>query len=172
MALYVVAYPKLTESDYTWLQMLREQHDPNFAKITPHFTLVFALQNIESAKIIAHVEKIALDWAAFRFSLRCAMPVKDVISSQTHLFLVPDEGFSNLVRLHDRLYSNILANQLRLDIPFVPHLTGGNFSDPAACKQVCDELNAQAFEINGYIDSVDVIKSNLTTGTIAKFFLK
>ena len=51
------------------------------------------------------------------------MIIKDVFSSLTHLFLVPNEGCSAFVILHDPLYTGSLTDSLRLDIPFISHLT-------------------------------------------------
>jgi hypothetical protein len=79
---------------------------------------------------------------------------------------VPDEGFSRIVKLHDRFYTGLLAPELRLDIPFIPHITVGNLTDSLRCIALVDELNAQDFEISGTITALDVIKEsngNITT---------
>jgi hypothetical protein len=69
---------------------------------------------------------------------------------------VPDEGYSEIVKLHDKLYDGPLAPELRLDIPFIPHIGIGNAIDPFACKKLADELNRKAFEIDGRIETLDV----------------
>jgi len=49
-----------------------------------------------------------------------------------------------------------LASELRLNIPFIPHIGIGNAIDPFVCKKLADELNRQAFEINGRIETLNV----------------
>jgi hypothetical protein len=45
------------------------------------------------------------------------MPGADDEDETAYVFSVPDEGFSAVSILHDRLYTGILAPFLRLDIP-------------------------------------------------------
>ncbi len=42
-----------------------------------------------------------------------------------HTFLVPDAGYSAIISWHGLLYSRILRQELRADIPFVPHIGVG-----------------------------------------------
>jgi 2'-5' RNA ligase len=172
MAFFVIAYPKIAPADFGWLQSIRQKYDSQYQAIHPHFTFVFGTEK-ELSPLLTHVETISQEFNAFRFVMRCVMPVKDSFSSQTHLFLVPDEGFSQVVRLHDQLYSGLLAPDLRLDIPFIPHLTIANFSGLSECKQVCDEINQTPFTLEGSIESLDVIESQAkSVRTLAKFFLR
>ena len=75
-----------------------------------------------------------------------------------HEFLVPDAGYSNIVKLHDRLYSGLFAPHLRFDIDFIPHIGIGNSDDAKISRQRIDELNAKGVSISGRVDSVDVIE--------------
>lgn len=72
-------------------------------------------------------------------------------------FLAPEEGFSALVKLHDALYRGMLASELRLDIPFLPHITVGKTSDPWEAKVLADQLNGQPRAIQGMLETLDVI---------------
>jgi hypothetical protein len=122
MALLVLAYPRIAQADYDWIQAVRAQHDARyFSLVAPHFTLVFPVASMER------------------------------------------EGFSALVRLHDRLYTGALADELRLDITFIPHVGVGNHADARACKRVADELNARDFRVAGTIDTLDVVWHEHTT---------
>jgi hypothetical protein len=53
--------------------------------------------------------------------------------SGSYVFLVPDEGSGALSLLHDRLYSGLLAS-LRIDLPYVPHITIGRCSERQKAK--------------------------------------
>lgn len=52
----------------------------------------------------------------------------------------------------------VLASELRLDIPFLPHITVGKTSDPGLAKALADQLNQQSMAIEGRIEILDVIR--------------
>lgn len=158
-SLLAINYPTLTQPDLDWIQGIRQQHDElYFEVVAPHFTLVFPTFNQEVATFSEHVRRIARQTQPFKFVLRCAVLGDDAFSDYTHVFLVPDEGYSRIVHLHDRLYTGILSQELRLDIPFIPHIGIANAKDPKACKRLVDEINAREFEIFGKVEHLDVIE--------------
>jgi len=172
MALLVVAYPQLSAADYAWIQAIRQQYDAHYSLIEPHFTLVFPLNTIDHAAGVAHIAASTRQIGSIRFSIRCAMIVKDAFSPLTHLFLVPDEGYSALVKLHDALYADLLADHLRLDVAFIPHMTIGAHVDPWVCKASADQINRQNICIRGFIRAVDLIShENDTVTTIQRIAL-
>jgi len=158
MPYLVIAYPVLSLSDAQWIQQIREQHDVDLASVVdPHFTLVFPLVDIKAKQLIQHVKAQVEHWTHIPFVLRCALPIQDAVSEQTSVFLIPEEGFSTLIKLHDALYRGMLASELRLDLPFLPHLTVGKTSDPGLAKTLADELNRQPLAIQGRLETLDVI---------------
>jgi 2'-5' RNA ligase len=158
MALLALSYPSISDVNRTLIQAIREQHDPNYAIVAPHFTLVFPLVDQERALLSEHLHRILQGQEQISFVLRCALVVKDVTGDSTHTFLVPDEGFSDLVKLHDHLYTGFLAEQLRLDIPFIPHITVASSRQPEVCKRVADEINSQNISIRGTIRTVALVE--------------
>jgi len=158
MALAVVSYPKLSAKDFDWIQALRKSHDKLYLEvIEPHFTIVFPEASIDQAEFINHLKQKSIGVRSFSAIMRCSVLVKDEFSEYTHVFLVPDEGYSNIVKLHDHLYTGPLTESLRLDIPYIPHLGIANSLDSNICKALVDHLNAENFEIKGIIESMDVI---------------
>jgi hypothetical protein len=77
-------------------------------------------------------------------------------AERAYVYLVPDEGYSGLSRMHDDLYGGCLRKLLRLDIPFVPHITLGSMADRAAAKRLCDDLNRSGLEIGGSVNALTV----------------
>ena len=69
---------------------------------------------------------------------------------------MPDEGHSDVLKLHDRLYEGPLTPHLGLDIPFIPHIGVANSLDPMVCKRLAGELNREGFEIGGSVDALEV----------------
>jgi len=86
------------------------------------------------------------------FTIRCATINRDAFNDYFHAFLVPDEGYSKFVKLHDILYSDKLKNNLRLDIDFVPHIGIGNSKDKFLVKKMVDEWNQKEFSISGKVN--------------------
>ena len=82
----------------------------------------------------------------------------DDTSDDYYVFLVPDEGFSELALLHDSLYTNLLVTKLRLDIPYVPHIGIATLKDPQRCKELADELNGRRLRIGGRVDEISVVE--------------
>ena len=158
MALLVLAYPRIAQTDFEWLQAIRAQHDRRyFSLVAPHFTLVFPVTGLGQTDLIAHVRRQAAGVRAISFRARCAVVVEDDTKKFSHVFLVPDEGFSEIVKLHDRLYAELLAPELRLDITFIPHIGVGNDEQAHECKRLADELNQQNFCLAGELDTLDVV---------------
>jgi hypothetical protein len=159
MSLVVVNYPGFSEQDFEWIQSVRKQHDPLFFDvIDPHFTMVFPTSNIDEQTLIEHTRQHASTFPAFDVVFRCAVVGDPNFMDHAHAFLVPDEGFSNVVRLHDLLYTGPLESELRLDLPFTPHVAFANTPTPAECKAIIDELNAENFEMRARVQALDVIR--------------
>jgi 2'-5' RNA ligase len=157
MQICVVAYPELAPADRAWIEELRERHDPNYRLVAPHWTLIFPTAAPDPAALERHVAEVAASFAPFAFDLRCALVVRDAFSELTHLFLVPDAGFGQIVRLHDGLYGGMLADQLHLDVPYIPHITIGAFDEAHACKAVADRLNQVGLAISGRVEQLSIL---------------
>lgn len=173
MALAVVNYPTLSEKDFQWIQSVRKKFDKLFYNvINPHFTLVFPTENISFELLFEHLQKVAEHFEPFEFVIRCATVGDPDFMDHAHLFLIPDEGFSKIVKLHDAFYRGVLEPELRLDLPFVPHIAIASLPNPEDCKKLADKLNAKNFEIRGKIETLDIIRfDGLTTETIGQIGL-
>ena len=158
MSLLVLAYPVLSSTDYQWIQAIRATHDPQYYKIiAPHFTLVFPVETLAQERFVAHIKQQTRCVHSFRFVLRCAVLNKDAFTADTQVFLAPDEGYSQFVKLHDRLYLGPLATALRLDLPFIPHMGVARAGDPHACKCIAETVNAQDCAIEGRVNTLDMV---------------
>lgn len=172
MALLALCYPSISSANWTWIQAIREVHDPNYPVVAPHFTLIFPLFTLEPTLLSEHMRSVLQGRAQIAFVLRCGLVVKDVTGDSTHTFLVPDEGFGELVKLHNHLYTGFLAEQLRLDIPFIPHITVASSLQPEVCKRVADEINSQNIAIAGVIRAIDLVEyANNRVVTLEQFTL-
>ncbi|WP_348824418.1 2'-5' RNA ligase family protein [Flavobacterium aestuarii] len=159
MAYLVVAYPELTINDFDKIQKYRELNDKLFFNVVkPHFTIVFPVFDITESEFIDEIKLQANSIEKITFNIKCSTINKDAFSDYYHSFLVPDEGFSRIIRLHDKLYSDKLKDNLRLDIDFVPHIGIGNSLDKHLCKAMVDEWNKNDFSIAGTISELTIVK--------------
>ena len=159
MAYLVVAYPKLAQNDFDFIQNYRDQNDPRyFSVVDPHITLVFPISDTDKDSFVSEVKDKIASVQPFDFEIKVATINQNDDGKYYHEFLVPDTGYSNIVKLHDKLYSGLFAPRLRLDIDFIPHIGIGNSDEAKISKQRIDELNAKGVSISGRVDSVDVIE--------------
>lgn len=174
MALGVLAYPNLKDEDYRVIQRFRKENDGlYYLVVEPHFSFVFPVENFKKEKFINEIAGKAKGIKPVEFEMRCAAVNKDAVSDWFHLLLVPDNGYSSMVKLHDRLYSGILFNELRLDIDFIPHMGIANSRDRYQVKEWADKWNADDFKISGTMDTLTVIDySNHTVTDLETFRLE
>ena len=121
----VVHYPSI---ETKLIDEFRRKYDPQVDLIEPHITFLFLVpDSIGEANIVRHIESIAGHWGPFPVRLKGLQKAWD-----HWLFLLVAEGRECVTRLHHELYTGILADYLRKDIPFVPHLGLGLFASRGA----------------------------------------
>jgi len=153
-ALEVVAKPEFGKADLDWLMQLRKIR--THGTETPSFTVVFPGAEAPTPQIVKHVEKMCAGTARIRFCLRSALVVPEHKMGWFHVFLVPDEGFGAIIRLHERLHSGPLACCLRPDIPYIPHVTVASSTEFESARQTMASLNAKDLAITGRLDELEV----------------
>ena len=159
MAFGVLAYPNLKRYDYNFIQEFRKENDELYFFVAePHFAFVFPISNIDKMQFIEEVFDKAKGFLPFDFEIKCATVNKDSFIDYFHLLLVPDKGYSNIVKLHDNLYSGLFLKELRLDIDFIPHMGIANSKDKFKVKEWADSWNKKDFSIEGTIDKLTVIE--------------
>lgn len=160
MSLAVVGRPRLKAADAAWITALRDRHGKGVASpgIGAHVTLVFPTAVADATTATGHLAMVAGETPPLDLAFRCALPVFDPDSGETYVYLVPDEGFSTLVRLHDRLYSGPFAEALRLDLPFIPHVTLARIAEAKLARALSDDLNGQEPEIHARLETVELFR--------------
>jgi hypothetical protein len=170
--LYTVAYPDVSPSVGGFIAAFRDEHDPHVKVVGPHFTMVFGCKAIAEGAYNAHVAPVAQSTREIGFHCRYAMLGADDIDETAYVFLVPDEGNSSIALLHDRLYTGPLAEHLRLEFPYIPHITVASTKDWKLAKSLCDSLNSAGVDIQGTIRSLTVgVLKDGRLQTMAKYRL-
>ena len=158
MRIAIAALPRFAQDDLDWIDHIRSRYDPQRNVIAPHFTLVFPFETDAAEVVLEHATSVASQTKPSSFVLRSAFAVKDAVTASSHVFLIPDEGFSAVVALHESLNSGNVAPIARPDIPFIPHVTVGAFENPEQADAVANELNAGGVAITGTIFVLDVLE--------------
>ncbi|MDF1794617.1 MAG: 2'-5' RNA ligase family protein [Thalassobaculaceae bacterium] len=160
MSLVVLGRPAMAAADRAWIDALRGRHRGAIFQesIGAHVTLVFPTEVTDPTSATSHLATVAAETAPIELSFRAAMPWLDKFSGETYVYLVPDAGNGALIRLHDYLYSGPFADVLRLDLPYVPHITLGRFGEAKIAKALVDDLNAQEIEIRARLETVELFR--------------
>ncbi len=157
MSLCVLAYPVVSADDYARIQEFRRENDElYFHVVEPHFALVFSWPEWEPETFVPEVRKQARGFGPFDFCIRSAALDRDSFVDCYHAFLVPDEGHSQILKLHDRLYADKLFPQRLLTVDFIPHMGVGNSADPLKCLEMVESWNKAEFAIPGRIAVLDI----------------
>lgn len=159
MAYAAIAYPEMNDADYQRIQQYRRENDEwLFTVVDPHITFVFPVFEMPESDFNAEVEDLCSNVRKIDFVCRCAIINKDSFSDYYHALLAPDEGFSRIVKLHDKLYGRNLKPYHRMDIDFIPHMGIGNSKDKDKCKQMVDEWNKNDFSIAGIVSHLSIVR--------------
>lgn len=155
--LLTIAFPVLDAGDAAWIDAFRQRHDAQRRPVVAaHYTLVFGCSGVGLEAYTAHVAGIAATTQPVDFECRYAMLGADDEDDSAYVFLVPDQGSSRLALLHDHLYTGPLQPFLRLDLPYVPHITIGHSRDRIEAKAWCDGLNARGVRVAGAVRELAV----------------
>lgn len=143
--LAVVYFPSINLEE---INKFRQKYDPNWNIIKPHITLISPISDVPK-DLFQHIETIAKGVKSLPINLNGLTK-----SFDNYLFLQVKEGNHEVIELHNKLYSGILAPYLKSDIPFSPHLTIGYFGteNNELNKELYEKAYAEAKEMNINID--------------------
>jgi 2'-5' RNA ligase len=156
MMLAIVGFPDLEPDDRHWIESFRAAHDPQAARLSVHFTLVFPL-DIAFEALEAEAAAAAESEGPTAFAINRADAVANAMGGGAHLCLVPDEGAVGISRLHDRLYCGALKPHDRPDMRYVPHLTVAATADVASAQRLAAALDLPNRVLRGTIGALDIV---------------
>jgi 2'-5' RNA ligase len=153
MVFALVHYPAV---DTHLIDALRRKYDPQAGLIAPHITLMFPVpSSIGESTLVSHLELLLRDCLPFPIHLAGLEQ-----SADYYLFLVLQQGSAEVIHLHDRIYTGILAPYLRTDLPYVPHVTLGSFGDAEPCSQALGEAGHLPLHYQSVVDRFHLVKIN------------
>lgn len=152
--LEVVARPRFEKADLAWLTEIRSRRTGNPGP--PYFTLVFPGAQMEPAEFARLIRVAAQDTPRIRFHLKSALVAPEATVRRFHVFLIPDDGFGAILKLHDKLHTGPIEACLRPETPYLPHITVATSADYVAARKIAAQLNARDLSIEGTIESLQV----------------
>ena len=155
--LYTLCYPTLSEKDHQFIRSFRREYDLPFRDVVDHhFTVVFGISDVSKQDYVDHVRAKLSGQKKIEFICRYAALGDDSESDDFYVFLTPDEGLSDICRVHDKLYSHLLKKYHRVEIPYIPHIGIATMPDAQRIQSLCDELNSQSLCISGALERATV----------------
>ena len=159
MAFLALAYPLISETDFNWLQAYRMENDELFyGKVAPHFTIVFPVSNMTQKQFVNEIEKQLDGISKINFEINSAITHKDNFSDYYFQFLIPAKGYEEIVRFHDKLYSDNLLLNWKRDVEYIPHITIGDSTDENKCSSETGRLNTSGLSVSGQIKNLTAAK--------------
>jgi 2'-5' RNA ligase len=153
-SLEVIARPHFEKADLAWLTDIRSRRAGS--RGAPYFTLVFPGVQMEPHAFAERIRKNAADIPRIRFRLRSALVVPETTVRRFHVFLIPDEGFGAILKLHDVLHVGPVEAAIRPDTPYLPHITVATSADRNEARKVAQALNQGGLDISGHIEALTV----------------
>lgn len=154
MSLEVIARPHFEKADLAWLTDIRSRRAGS--RGPPYFTLVFPGAELEPKAFVAQIHANVEGFAKVRFRLRSALVVNEHTVDRFHVFLVPDEGFGAILKLHDALHVGPVEAAIRPETPYLPHITVATTTTHFEARKVAQALNQGDIDIQGHIEALQV----------------
>ncbi|WP_417676212.1 2'-5' RNA ligase family protein [Roseibium sp.] len=156
--IYVLAYPQFEPSVAESINRFRSAHEPERARLVPpHVTLLFGMRNARPQDILAHSEGVATHTPELAVDFTAGDIVYDP-SEKTHKLLLHSSiGKNALISLHQQLCDGPHRAELKLDIPYRPHMTVATHKDRAIIERL-DVAALGAFPIPGTIRALEVVE--------------
>jgi len=170
MSYVVIAYPDISQKNFEWIQSVRQKNDPAmFNVVKPHVTFIFPTSKLDINSLIEHVRTQISGFKSVTVNFDSTKVVEDDSKTYFHTFLVPSEGFDEIIQLHDKLHTDELKSELRLDIPFIPHLGIGTNEKQEPMQTLAKDIAKQNLAIQGKLTHLTVVEyANNKVKDIAK----
>jgi 2'-5' RNA ligase len=154
LILAVVHYPSL---DTQRINQFRRRYDPQVDLIEPHITLMFPVpESIGENNLVDHLESVLRGRRPFPIHLQGLQRSWD-----DYLFLMIREGKADIIGLHNEIYTGVLANHRRGELPYVPHLSLGVFAKNAnEYPEALEAAKRLDFDYRCVLDKIHLLKIN------------
>ncbi len=151
----IVWFPKF--ENQIVIDRFRGTHDPLAQALPPHVTLVFPFHSrLTLDQVAAHAQKVLRAWPSF------PVVMHGFWSAQNEFIGVGSQvGTDAMIEIHDRLYRGPLAEFLRPEFDFLPHITLAKTVQPNQYESLSSAAMIVAREsFRDLMHSVTIIRDN------------
>ena len=138
------------------INQLRKEYDPQVNWIAPHITVMFPITGVleDEQPLIDHIQSVLRGWKPFPIHLQGLQH-----SFDNYLYLTLQKGNTEVVKLHDEMYTGVLRRYRRDDILFIPHLTLGVFyQDAHKYTQALEQAEKLNLSYHCVLDRLHLLK--------------
>jgi 2'-5' RNA ligase len=162
----IVIFPRKNKK----VETIRKKYDPASKKFISHITLAFPFGNVNQKKLYKHIKDSLRNIKPFKIELKGIRHSK----KEYYLYLLVKRGRKEILKIHKKLYSNLITKWLRKDIPYIPHITLGIFKTEKGINAAIKELKNKKLEIKTKINKIYLLtlNKNLTFRSYKVFRLK
>lgn len=161
---HIIAEINLSEQNKTWLSNLRRQYsDLTYQQEEIYFSLGSPISDVvPTDMLVEYIKKRVFYFETFEYALRSTQIRLDKNYPEGNLVLIPDKGFSHLMRMHSMIYTYGVEPFMNRDVfrPYLPQVVIGRLSDVRIPNtiQVTREISLSEFEITGKIERLIMLK--------------
>ena len=152
----ILIFPKFNNLDK--IQIIRNKYDKLSELIAPHITLIFPFYDeMSNNQLVNKLTNILSNFSCFNVTFQ-----EISISNDNYIFLNCINGNDNIIKLHDKIYNEILPNHLNKSIKYIPHITLGQTDNISDLPKLADKfetlIDAVSIELIGANEESIIIK--------------
>jgi 2'-5' RNA ligase len=139
------------------INALRNKYDPQAGLIGPHITLMFPVpESVGEDELVRHLHTVLSGRRPFPLHLRGLQKSLD-----DYLFLLVQEGKTEIIGLHREIYTGLLADYRKEDAPFIPHVTLGVFAENLHdYDEALEEAKRLDLDCRCVLDKIHLVKAD------------
>lgn len=163
----IVIFPELAAEQRAMIDRLRAAHDPLATTIAPHITLVFPFEaTLSQEDLLTHMRAAVAAIPLFEIVLRGVTGQQD-----EWLFLNVKRGNDQIIALHDRLHTGLLAPYLSPRYTYTPHLTVGHVAPGERFEAALDEATALTETFDTTVREITAVRVSASDARSEKYAL-
>jgi 2'-5' RNA ligase len=146
------------------IEAFRRRHDPVAELIPAHVSLVFPFATaLTRLQVETHVKRVVSRWPPIPVTFRAVRQ-----HANEFVFLMASRGAASIVGLHDRLYTRSLAQHLRPEFAYEPHITIARHAQIGALERAFEEARETFGQELGDVMREVTLLAVGSTGRIAR----
>lgn len=136
------------------IEAIRKKYIPDYKKLKPHITIVYPFKVKSQNELCGHIKTSINKTKPFRLSL-CGLKKS---AKGYYLYLLVNEGKTELIKLYKNLNSSLLKDFQNKDMPkYIPHLSLGVFKTKNEINKAIQEIQKQNICFEAKVGSIHLL---------------